>query len=120
MARTASNSVRHRFLLPSLLLEALQDRCAEDEIPVAEMIRRMVDLAVTMKVPPAHIRVDAPAVQDVPITFTVIIPQRLLDQLNYEAKDRGLDPNELIRQTTVVYLRQRKKALARWYVDAAT
>lgn len=119
MARSPNNAVRHRFFLPVTVLHGLQAQADEDETPVAELIRRMVDYAVTMKIPPPNILVPAAHPHDVPKDFTVIIPQRLLDQLGYEAADRGVSPHELIRQTSVVYLKQRKRALSKWYVDAA-
>lgn len=117
MARAPNNAVRHKFLLPVSLFDRLQARADADETPLAEIIRRMVDLAVTLKIPPPHL---TPLMtQDAVKPFTVIIPQKLLNELSYEAKDRGVLPHELIAQTSLVYLKQREKILAKWYVARA-
>lgn len=92
------------------ILRRIHKRAAFDEIAIAELIRRMIDLAVTFKYPPAPFN-PSPA-QEAPQKFVVILPEPMLVEFNNEAHHRNQSPDELLRQVAIYYLIARHRVAA--------
>lgn len=89
-------------MIPADILRRLHKRAELDAMPVAELIRRIIDLAITFKMPPESFRPGASA--EMPQKFVAIMPACMVDELAGEAHDRGLQPDELFRQMAIYYL----------------
>jgi hypothetical protein len=109
MPRPSYASKHHRVFLPRAMLDALHLRAEKDQTPVAELLRRIIDLAVTFAVPTPDVQVPPIGDFDTPAPFTMIIPQPMLDELNSHAAVLEVAPDEVIRRTTWVYLRRRRR-----------
>jgi 3-polyprenyl-4-hydroxybenzoate decarboxylase len=101
----ASSFVRHRFFLPAATLAELQSRAEVEHTPVAELIRRIADLAITFNVPAQHAKI--PSASSAPQPFVAFIPQPMLDELADISSHYAMPVDELIRRAAYVWLRQR-------------
>jgi len=97
-------------MIPGEILRRLYKRADFDEVPVAELLRRIVDLAVTFKVPPP--RTAIPPAVEAPIQFIAIMPKVMIDELSGEAATLQIPPDELVRRAAIYYLIMRNRVAA--------
>jgi hypothetical protein len=91
--------------LPAQQFAELQARCHADRVPVAELLRRVADIAVTFGVPSKPVSLPYPDGQPEPFVF--FIPQILLTNLEVEATRRATGIDDLLSEALYVYLKRR-------------